>query len=120
MWGQGDKFSLHGIEFFFFFKNINTVNYRVLNLDTLEEKFGDKGAVTKADLIASGFMKSSDLVKLCARGELTKKIEIEVDKATKAAKEAVEKAGGKVVELDTKIKKKEANTKKSERAEKIA
>lgn len=81
------------------FKNINRVEYKVLNLDVLEANFGDKGKVNRDDLIKAGFMKASELVKLGGRGEITKKIEVTVDKATKSAKEAVEKAGGKVVEL---------------------
>ena len=53
--------------------------------------------ITKESLLASNVIsKELDGVRLLARGALTSAINITVDSASKAAVEAVEKAGGKV------------------------
>lgn len=78
------------------FKNINRVEYVALSLSTLDQLFSDGDKVTKADLVEKGTFHKNAKIKLLANGELTKKLTIEVDKASKKAIELVEKAGGTV------------------------
>ncbi|MCZ3724461.1 50S ribosomal protein L15 [Lactobacillus jensenii] len=78
------------------FKNINRKEYAVINLDDLN-KFKNGSEVTIADLKAKGLVKKElSGVKLLANGELKVKVTVKVNKASKAAEEAVNAAGGSV------------------------
>lgn len=78
------------------FKNINRKEYAVINLDDLN-KFENGSEVTIADLKAKGLVKKElSGVKLLANGELKVKVAVKVNKASKAAEEAVNAAGGSV------------------------
>jgi large subunit ribosomal protein L15 len=77
------------------FKNPNRVEYEVVNLGSLEEKL-DAGKYDVEALKASKLIATGKRVKLLARGEVKKKFDITVHSASKAAIEAIEKAGGKV------------------------
>ncbi|MCQ2351034.1 MAG: 50S ribosomal protein L15 [Paludibacteraceae bacterium] len=85
----------------FGFKNFNKVEYKAINLSTLqsiaEAKKLDK--IGLADLIEAGFVSSKSLVKILAKGTLTAKLEVSANAFSAAAKEAIEKAGGSVVIL---------------------
>lgn len=71
--------------------------YSVVNLKDIESKF-DSEDVTKEALIEKGFIKGADKknpVKILANGEITKKLNfVNIDKFSKTAQEAIEKAGG--------------------------
>ncbi|MFT6068592.1 MAG: large subunit ribosomal protein L15 [Bacteriovoracaceae bacterium] len=82
------------------FKNfLFKTNYAEISLAQLEAKF-DGGEVTKEALIEKGLLKGINKrrpVKVLANGELKKKLTfVGIEKFTKAALEAVEKAGGEV------------------------
>jgi large subunit ribosomal protein L15 len=82
------------------FKNfLFRTNYAEVSLAQLEAKF-DGGEVTKEALIEKGLLKGINKrrpVKVLANGELKKKLTfVGIEKFTKAALEAVEKAGGEV------------------------
>ncbi len=88
----------------FGFKNINRVEYNGINLDVIQKLVDDKkikDTLTKEDLVKQGLAHKSDLIKILGRGELKASVNITVDKYTKTAQEAIEKAGGKA-ELITK------------------
>ena len=74
--------------------------YVCINLDQLEAKFNDGETVNKESLVAKGFVskKSSEkaLVKILGNGDITKKLTVEVNKASASAKAKIEKAGGSV------------------------
>jgi large subunit ribosomal protein L15 len=78
------------------FNNIFRTQYATVNVSDLE-KFVD-GTVVDADLLkASGLIKKElDGVKILGNGELTKNLTVKAAKFTAAAKEKIEKAGGKV------------------------
>ncbi|TNE63361.1 MAG: 50S ribosomal protein L15 [Alphaproteobacteria bacterium] len=84
------------------FKSLNRKEYQVLNLGRLQKAIDDgkldvKNPITVETLVAAGVVgKVLDGVRLLAKGELTAKVDISVDGASKAAVEAVEKAGGKI------------------------
>ncbi len=83
------------------FNNINRVEYKAINLSTLQalatEKKLDKIGIE--DLVAAGYVSGKSLVKILAKGELTSKIEVTAHAFSAAAKEAIEKAGGSAVTL---------------------
>ena len=85
----------------FGFKNINRVEYKAINLSVLQELATAKNLdkISVNDLIEAGFISSKQLVKILAKGELTSKLEVSAHVFSKAAIEAIEKAGGSVVTL---------------------
>ncbi len=81
----------------FGFKNINRVEYRGINLDTLQalvEAGKIKDTVNQEILIQNGLAGKNDLVKILGRGELSAKLDITVHKFTNSAKAAIEAQGG--------------------------
>ena len=72
--------------------------YAVINLDTLEERFEAGTTITEQALRAARLVNGrNDGIKLLARGTVTKKFTVEVDKASEAARAKLEAAGGSVV-----------------------
>ncbi len=77
------------------FNNIFRTEYATVNVSDLE-KFVDGTVVDTELLIASGLIKKElDGVKILGNGELTKNLTVKAAKFTAAAKEKIEKAGGK-------------------------
>ncbi len=83
----------------FGFKNINRVEYKAINLDTLQSLVETTGLslIDFNVLLANGLAGKSDLVKVLGRGELTSSVEIKIHAFSKSAVEAIEKAGGKAI-----------------------
>ncbi len=85
----------------FGFNNINRVEYKAINLDTLQT-LAEATKATKIDLAAliqAGFITKSQLVKILAKGSLTAKLEVEAHAFSKATEDAIVAAGGSVVKL---------------------
>ena len=85
----------------FGFKNINRVEYKASNLDTIQT-LADAKNLTKvgiSDFIEAGFISSNQLVKVLGNGALTNKLEVEANAFSKSAAAAIEAAGGTVVKL---------------------
>lgn len=85
----------------FGFNNINRVEYKAINLDTLQT-LAEATKATKIDLAAliqADFITKSQLVKILAKGSLTAKLEVEAHAFSKAAEDAIVAAGGNVVKL---------------------
>ena len=85
----------------FGFKNINRVEYKAINLDTIQT-LADAKNLTKvgiSDFIEAGFISSNQLVKVLGNGALTNKLEVEANAFSKSAAAAIEVAGGTVVKL---------------------
>lgn len=83
----------------FGFNNINRVEYKAINLDTLQALIDSTGAKTidLGLLYNNGLIAKSDLVKILGRGEVTGAVEVRVNAFSKSAIEAIEKAGGTAV-----------------------
>ena len=83
------------------FKNINRVEYKAINLSTLQALAESKSleTVNIATLIAAGFVSSTQLVKILANGTLTAKLTVEAHAFSAKAVEAIEAVGGTVVKL---------------------
>lgn len=83
------------------FKNINRVEYKGINLDTLQmlvEKYS-LSEVSHETLVAHGICANKDLVKILGRGELKGKINVTAHGFSATAKAAIEKLGGTVTIL---------------------
>ncbi len=76
------------------FRNPFRVEYHAVNLDTIEAFSGDE--VTPASLHAAGLVPKGELVKVLARGELTRAVTVRAHAFSKAAEQAITAAGGTV------------------------
>jgi large subunit ribosomal protein L15 len=80
----------------FGFKNINRVEYKAINLDTIQSLVESTG-INKIDLSflkEHGLVSKFDLVKILGRGEMNAPVAIKVHAFSKTAIESIEKAGG--------------------------
>ncbi|CDD82190.1 MULTISPECIES: 50S ribosomal protein L15 [Bacteroidaceae] len=85
----------------FGFKNINRVEYKAINLSTIQALVDAKN-LTKVgieELIAAGFISSKQLVKVLGNGTLTTKVDVEAHAFSKSAVAAIEAVGGNAVKL---------------------
>jgi len=78
------------------FKNPFRVEYQVVNLEKLAEHFPQGGAVTIADLVNKGLVRSNEPVKVLGSGDISVKLDIKVDKVSEQAKSKILAAGGSV------------------------
>lgn len=80
----------------FGFKNPNRVEYKGVNLDTLQTLAEDKKIkdITPEALYENGLVGKKDLVKILGRGELKAKLTVKVHGYSASAKAAIESAGG--------------------------
>jgi large subunit ribosomal protein L15 len=78
------------------FKNINNIEYVVLNLDRLEYIAGalNTSTIDFATLLNANIIKRTDRVKVLGGGELAKSLTISVHSCSETAKAAIEKVGG--------------------------
>ena len=85
----------------FGFKNINRVEYKAINLGTLEQLATAKNLtkVSVADLVSAGFISDKQKVKILANGALTLKLEVEAHAFSKKAEEMIVAAGGSIQKL---------------------
>ena len=85
----------------FGFKNINRVEYKAINLVTIEElaKAKNLTKVTLANLVEAGFISGKQKVKILANGALTVKVDVEANAFSKKAEEAIVAAGGSIQKL---------------------
>jgi large subunit ribosomal protein L15 len=75
------------------FENFRTATQPV-NVGDLEERFDAGAEVNVEALKAKGMAKRSDPVKILARGEISKKLEVHAHGFSAAAREKIEAAGG--------------------------
>ncbi|MCR5285898.1 MAG: 50S ribosomal protein L15 [Treponema sp.] len=75
-----------------------------INVSQIDAKFNDGETVDRAALVAKGFVssKSKDMIKVLGNGEVTKKLNVVVDKVSASAKTKIEKAGGTVTIAENK------------------
>lgn len=76
------------------FKNPNKVDYQVVNIADLAEKFPQGGDVTVADIVAAGLVRKNELVKVLGNGDISVKLNVTANKFSGSAKEKIEAAGG--------------------------
>ena len=83
------------------FKNINRVEYKAINISTLQA-LADKLDIEKIDfqtLVTAGLVSKNALVKVLGNGDLVKKLEVHAHAFSKSAVAAIESKKGTVVIL---------------------
>ena len=90
----------------FGFTRPNRVEYKGVNLDTLQELVDKikKNTIVPQDFIDNGLANKKDLIKVLGRGELKAKVEVSAHKFSKSAQAAIEAAGGSVQTIDRQAK----------------
>ena len=90
----------------FGFTSPNSVEYKGVNLDTLQELVDKikKNTIVPQDFIDNGLANKKDLIKVLGRGELKAKVEVSAHKFSKSAQAAIEAAGGSVQTIDRQAK----------------
>ena len=85
----------------FGFKNVNRVEYKAINLSTLQAlaEASSLESINVATLVAAGFVSANQLVKVLANGTLSAKLTVEAHAFSQKAIEAIEAVGGTVVKL---------------------
>ena len=85
----------------FGFKNINRVEYKPINLSTLQALAEAKqlSKIGIQELVEAGFISASQLVKILGNGTLTTKLEVEAHAFSKSAEAAIQAVGGTVSKL---------------------
>ena len=85
----------------FGFKNINRVEYKAINISTLQKLAEDKNLekIGIQELLDAGFISSSQLVKILGKGTLTAKLDVEAHAFSKSAEAAIQAVGGTAVKI---------------------
>ena len=80
----------------FGFKNINRVEYQVVNLSSIQNLAESKSLekITIEDMVVSGLVSPKGLVKVLGNGTLTAKVEVVANAFSKTAEEAIQNVGG--------------------------
>jgi len=83
------------------FKNINRVEYKAINLSTLEA-LATKLNTERIDfqtLLTAGLVNKNALVKILGKGTITRKLDVHAHAFSKSAQEAIESNKGTAVKL---------------------
>ncbi len=86
----------------FGFKNINRVEYQVVNLSSIQ-KLAEKSnmeKITIEDMVVAGLVSAKKgMVKVLGNGKLTAKVEVVANAFSKSAEEAIQNVGGTATKL---------------------
>lgn len=85
----------------FGFKNISRVEFKAINLDTLEALAAAKNLekIGLEELRAAGFINRKQLVKILANGAVTRALQVEANAFSAAAEKAITSAGGSITKV---------------------
>ena len=83
------------------FKNINRVEYQVVNLSSIQKLAEKKNLekITVEDMVVAGLVSAKGLVKVLGNGKLTAKVEVVANAFSKTAEEAIQNVGGTATKL---------------------
>ena len=83
----------------FGFKNINRVEYKAINISTLQQLAEEKkiDVINAEVLLEAGFISKRSLVKILGNGTLSAKLAVTANAFSTSANAAIEAAGGNVV-----------------------
>jgi large subunit ribosomal protein L15 len=93
---QGGQMPLQRLVPKFGFKNVNRVEYKAINLSTLQT-LAEKENITNIDiqsLMDAGFIGKNDKVKILGNGELSLKLDIKAHAFSESAKSKIESLAG--------------------------
>jgi len=86
----------------FGFKSPFRIEYQVVNVNRLQQRFVDGDSVDIESLIARGLLsKRFEPVKVLGEGDLSKKLSVRVDAVSATARQKIEAAGGQVEIVET-------------------
>ena len=93
---EGGQMPLQRVVPKFGFKNVNRVEYKAINLETIQTLAENKSltAVDVQTLVDAGLASKNDRVKILGNGTLTLKLDVKAHAFSKTAKEAIEKLEG--------------------------
>ena len=85
----------------FGFTNINRVEYKAVNLATLQDLVERKKVteINKKVLMENGLVSRNDIIKVLGHGELKAKLKVSVYAYSETAKKAIEDNGGEAITL---------------------
>ena len=85
----------------FGFKNINRVEYQVVNLSSIQKLAEKKNLekITIDEMVAAGLVSAKGLVKVLGNGTLTAKVDVVANAFSKSAEEAIQNVGGTATKL---------------------
>jgi len=85
----------------FGFKNINRVEYKAINLDTLNQlaETSNLEKIGLPELRAAGLINKRQLVKILANGSVNRALAVEANAFSKAAEKAIVEAGGSISKI---------------------
>lgn len=86
----------------FGFKNINRVEYKALNISDIENLSREKelAVITLEDLRNAGLISRKQLVKVLAKGTISRAVTVEANAFSKAAEAAIVAAGGSISKIE--------------------
>jgi large subunit ribosomal protein L15 len=93
---EGGQMPLQRVVPKFGFKNINRVEYKAINIGTLQE-IAEKKKLTAIDvqtLVDAGIASKKDKIKILGGGDLSVKLNVKAHAFSKSAKESIEKLEG--------------------------
>ena len=83
----------------FGFKNVNRVDYQVINLEKIQELITNKKIKDKLDIekiYSLGLVKKNSLIKILGKGKILSPVKITVHKISNKAQKGIESVGGEV------------------------
>ena len=83
----------------FGFKNVNRVDYQVINLEKIQELITNKKIKDKLDIekiYSLGLVKKNSLIKILGKGKILSPVKIAVHKISNNAQKEIESVGGEV------------------------
>lgn len=83
------------------FKNVNRVEYKAINIETIQTLAAAKNLekVGIEELKEAGFISNKQLVKILGKGAISSKLEVTAHAFSKTAEAAIVAAGGTIVKL---------------------
>ncbi|KAB2902793.1 MAG: 50S ribosomal protein L15 [Anaerolineae bacterium] len=83
------------------FTNVFRVLHQEVNLDRLQERFPEGGAITPVEMAEKGLIRdANEPVVILGRGDVSAKFDLQAHRFTKSAQEKIEKAGGSISKMD--------------------
>ncbi len=84
------------------FKNINRIEYKGINLSTLQALFekNNISAIEVETLVKAGLASKRDRIKILGNGKLTAKLEVKAHAFSRSAKDAIEAVQGTAIKID--------------------
>ncbi|RKX72550.1 50S ribosomal protein L15 [candidate division TA06 bacterium] len=81
------------------FKNINRVEFQIINIGTLAEHYKENDIVTIDSMFENGIVKRDLPIKILSRGGINIPLTVQAHAFSKSAKEKIEACGGKTEEV---------------------